>query len=485
MEGNTTNYSAKHPDYLEYEKKWTVIEDVLKGEFAIKAKKTIYLPLANVERSTEEYNERYNAYLERAKFYNATARTLSGFVGQVFNKPPSQEIDSSVEYFKEDPCGTGVTLEQLAKGVLAKLVSTGRCGIWVDFPKTNGSYTKAEVDAGLTRPTLTLYDAKDIINWRTIKRGARTILSLVVLHEKVLIEDDDFVSRYGNRYRVLRLRNNVYTVEVFDDWQSVSHPVVIPLDNNGNKFDEIQFFFGGINENDYTVDEPPMFDMASLNIAHYRNSADYEEACFMVGQPTVWYAGLDKNWIDNVLKGEFRLGSRGGLPLPMGGSAGILQVQANGLAKEAMDQKEQQMVALGARIVKDSSVAKTATEINSDKITEVSTLAAGARNTSALLRTAFNAAQKFAGTNVKIGFELATDFDMARMTSQELLAIVTVWQSGLMATVEARDVLTRAGYTTLSLEEAIKAGAQAQAPVATTPATRTDNRSSQNSSGSV
>ena len=59
-----------------------------------------------------------------------------------------------------------------------------------------------------------------------------------------------------------------------------------------------------------------MYDLAVLNIAHYRNSADYEESCFVTGQPTVWASGLTEAWVEDVLKGELRLGSFGGIPLP-------------------------------------------------------------------------------------------------------------------------------------------------------------------------
>ncbi len=487
-----SNFQATHPDYLANATKWTMIHDVLKGEMAIKAKAATYLPLPNMERKADEkkYNERYQVYLDKAVFYNATARTLAGFVGQVFDKPPKIEIPDEEKYLKEDPSGSGVTLEQLAKSILAGTVSFGRGGILVDFPETGGSYSQADVDAGLVRPTLTYYPALEILNWRTTKRKAKTLLSLVVLREKVEVEDsnDSFVSQYQYRYRVLRLTNDKYTVTVHEPWKSQDPKTVTPQDKTGKPFDEIPFVFCGISRNDAQVDDAPLYDLAALNIAHYRNSADYEEACFMVGQPTVWYSGLDQNWITSVLKNEFRLGSRGGLPLPAGGAAGLLQVASNTMIKEAMDQKEAQMVALGARIVRDPSVAKTATEVNSDKVTEISTLASGARNVSAALRKAFEYAQHFIGSSTKIAFELSTDFDMVRMTSQELLAIVTTWQAGLLATEEVRDIYTRAGYATLSMEDAQAKGVQQKPPepVATeTGAARTDNRSAPSSAGSV
>lgn len=476
-----TSYASQHPDYIEQAKKWVLIQDVLKGELAVKAKRSKYLPLENTENENdvEAYVKRYELYLEKAKFYNATARTLSGFVGQVFNKQATQEFPDEVKYLHEDPSGTGITLEQLAKGTLANIVSYGRCGLWVDFPVTGGSYSKADVAEKGIRPVITRYEPLNIINWRTTKLGAKTLLSLVVLKERVLVEDQEFESRYEDQYRVLRLTEGVYTVQVYKPWlsNSVGQEVVTPTDNKGLPFAEIPFVFIGIQTNDFVVDEAPLYDMASLNIAHYRNSADYEEACFMVGQPMIWYSGLDEDWIKTVMKGTLRLGARGGIPLPSGGAAGLLQVASNTMCKEAMDQKESQMIALGARIVRESSVAKTATEVNSDKVSEVSTLAAGARSTSSGLRAAFAFCQKFAGTSVEIKYELATDFDMTRMTSQELLAIVTAWQAGLIVTESVYDIFTRAGYVTMPLKDAQGKGLAMKPPVATEKlAAPTDNR---------
>lgn len=483
MSVTSSAYTSQHPDYTKNLKKWELLKDVLEGELAVKFRKQKYLPLENTERDVKRYNARYDVYIQRAKFYNATARTLAGFVGQVFNKQPAQEFPEDLMYLKEDPTGTGANLEQLAKGVTGDVVSFGRCGIWIDFPKFDRPYSLAEVKSGIARPTLKRYNAIDILNWKTIKRGAKTLLSLVVLREQVLVDssDNEFISTYDYQYRVLRLRNDKYTVQVYKSWESVDQPEITPLDHNGKAFDEIPFVFIGIKENDSTVDDAPMYDMASLNISHYVNSADYEEACFMVGQPTLWYSGIDEGFRDAFLKEGVRIGSRGGLPLPPGGAAGLLQTQSNSMVKEAMDQKESQMIALGARIIRESSVAKTATEVTSDKVTEVSTLAAAARNTSAGLRKAFEFAQKFAGTRAEIKFELATDFDMTTMTSQMLLAIVATWQAGLMVSEDVHDIFTRAGFTNLTFEKAKSKGMleKPAEPVATnSPVARSDNQAS-------
>ena len=118
------------------------------------------------------------------------------------------------------------------------------------------------------------------------------------------------------------------------------------------------------------------------------------------------------------------------------------------------------MIALGAKLVQPStgSIAKTATEVNTDKISEVSTLAAAARNTSAAYKYAFEYCGMFSGDSEEIVFELSTDFEMSKMTSQDLLAVFTVWQGQGLSINEFRNILRKAGYASEELSEAIKGG---------------------------
>lgn len=484
MAGTAGSVEFRHPDYVKYDKKWTPILDCLEGEIAVKAKQKVYLPLENNEKDPTAFNERYAAYIGRANFYNATARTLAGGVGQVFNKPPSVDIPEEFKHLQTDPCGSGITLEQLAKSMLGGVMSLGRYFLWVDYPDLGRDIKQADRDSGTARAVIRPFACKDIINWRTRKVGAKIKLSMVILREEIVVSDeDDYVIQTDFQYWELRLnRDNVYTVQLHR--QGNKGPVVTPKKMDGTPFDEIPGVFCGILNNDSTVDEPPFYDLAMTNLAHYRNSADYEESVYMLGQPTAWASGVSEKWATDFLGGKIRVGSRGIVPLPVGGAFGLAQVQENTLAKGAMDQKEAQMIALGARLIRDSSVVKTATEVNSDKVSEVSTLASSARNTSAAIRKAFEFCGMYEGKDLSgIQFELSTDFEMTRMTSQEQLAVVTSWQAGLIPTEDAWGILRRAGivhtdYATAKERGIVQAPIKLQEEQATAKAnaTKPDNR---------
>jgi hypothetical protein len=486
------NVLAEHPDYRKTKPLWKIVRDVLEGEDHIKTlclesqgtSTGTYLPLPVTEPDTTKQTERYNSYVGRAVLYNATERTCNGVVGQVFSKPPVAEFPPDVEYLQKDPAGTGVTLEQHAKKVLRDVLSVGRCFLLADYPALDKPLTVKQAKERSYTPTVTMYPAEDVINWRTKMRGSRRILSMVMLREKYL-QDDGYECEWQYRYKELRLVGDVYKARIWEyneDRSTLGGTVwVTPKNSKGKTFDEIPGVFVGIFDNDESVDPPPLYSLASLNLAHFRNSADYEESCFMVGQPTPWFSGLNDDWVKNTMDGKVWLGSRGGIPLPSGGAAGLLQAQPNGLAKEAMDQKEIQMVALGARLIQGSGVVRTATEATQDKVTEVSTLASAARNTSEAYKKVFEYCLMFTGSTSEIKFELSTDFDMGRMTSQEILAIVATWQSKLLTTEEARDILRRAGFATETIEEALKGGVlpKPEGEKPETAAKPADNRSKQ------
>jgi hypothetical protein len=447
----TVNYKRK--EVVEAEKRYSVIRDCLAGEIAVKAKKSTYLPIHYAADKSTDNTARYAAYIARATFYNVTKRTLDGLCGQIFVRQPVAEVPAALLPVLSDADGGGVSLTQMSKEAVQFVLGYGRMGLFVDYPERSGGATKAELDAGDVRPAFTIYAASQVINWRTIVRGARKLLALVVLEETYITDDDGFEAVEAKQWRVLRLVNDIYTVEI---WRSDSAGVlapsgrVVPTDASGAPFREIPFTFVGARNNDTVVDEPPMYDIASLNIAHYRNSADYEESAFMVGQPTPVFSGLTEDWVTNVLKGQIVLGSRGSVALPPNGTAALLQASPNSMPFEAMQHKEKQMVALGARLVEQRSVTRTATETNKDASTESSVLASAAKNVAAALTWGLKWAAAFMGVDGSdVSFSLNTDFDIATMSPEDRRQLITEWQAGALSWEEVRGALRKSGVATL------------------------------------
>jgi hypothetical protein len=441
-------------------KQYELIEDCLAGEQQVKYRRTKYLPMPNPDDTSNENMARYESYITRANFFNVAQRTQLGLRGQIFLRDPLVELPSLLEPMIDDATGSGVSLQQVAQELTDKALGFGRVGLYADYPNTTteaGQGTsRADLESGNVKPTLKIVDPKDAINWRVRRRGAKTILSLVVFREDYEEEDDGFETKKKDQWRVLRLDGDVYTIEIYRS-KTGSTPAesYVPTDGAGNTFDEIPFVFIGSVNNDPTIDAPPMYDICSINIAHYRNSADYEESVYVVGQPTLWVSGLTQKWLDDVMKGEVRMGSVGGIPLPVNGAAGILQAEPNTMAKDAMEMKQGQMLALGAKLVEASQIERTATEADHDNVSETSVLATIAKNVGSGMQFALGFAARFVGQEAtNIAYELNTEFDLVNLSPEERKALLAEYQAGGITWTEWRDSLRRAGIASLTDEEA-------------------------------
>ena len=464
------NVAFIRPELSKLLPQYYLIRDCLSGEPTIKGARTVYLPMPNAEDQSKENKARYDSYLKRAVFYNVTRRTLNGLVGQVFMRDPVVKVPSLLNPVIENASGTGVSLTQQSKKTLSLTLAYSRAGLLVDYPEVpEGGATIADLEAGRVRPTITTYSPQEIINWRLTERGAEEILSLVVLAESYTFADDGFEMKNAAQFRVLKLdENGEYVMEVWSEpqpsaWDGSKTPkgnfqltkTLRPRGADGLPLREIPFSFVGSENNDPQPDNPNLYDLASINVAHYRNSADYEESCFIVGQPTPVLTGLTEEWVKEVLKGTVAFGSRGGIPLPVGGDAKLLQATENTMIEEAMEAKERQMVALGAKLVEQKQVQRTAFEAKVEATSEGSTLSSTAKNVQAAYVWALKWCAKFVGVpDTAITFELNTDFDIARMTPEERAQAIKEWQGGAITFEEMRAVLRKSGTATEEDEQA-------------------------------
>jgi len=200
-------------------------------------------------------------------------------------------------------------------------------------------------------------------------------------------------------------------------------------------------------DNNSDVDKSPLLDLACLNIAHYRNSADYEESIFFVGQPTFVFTGLTEQWIKDFWSGEgVYVGSRALIPLPQGGSAQILEASANTLAGTGMAGKETQMVALGARLLTYGEAIKTAEQSRSETAAAHSVLSLCVTNMTEAYNNVLAWVQKFtSSTASEISFVMPTDYTGLNADSNLLTALVAGWQNGALPRSDLWSALRQLG----------------------------------------
>ena len=425
----------KHPEYDAKLDDWMEIDDVLAGEKAVKAKKTTYLPKNNPDDGSDANNARYNNFLARAVFYAFTRRTWESIVGAVFKQPPMADLPPDLEYIQEDIDGAGVSIYQQSRKMYAQVFAKGRGGLLADFPQVDSTISLFDQEQGFARAAVIPYSESQIINWDTVKIGGKHVLAMVVLHEMEKVRSDDgFSFEESDVYRVLRLGGVIEVdsenamVDRFGEARTMGYyqeiwrrdkdgkgefrldDEIVPRDHNGNIWDEIPFAFIGSENNDPSVDESPLHPMALLNLAHYRDSASYQNSVFWSGEPQLVITGLNQAWVDENLDG-LTVGGGAAMPLPEGSDAKFIQPEANSQVKEAMDDKFEKAGMMGARFLDKGSAVKTATQAQGESESETSTAALVAGNVSEAYEKAIGWLQRFnTGSEQEFKFELNQEY---------------------------------------------------------------------------
>ena len=127
--------NATHPDYDAGAVEWARARDVLAGEDAVKAGGEKYLP-----RLDSQTDEEFSAYVKRASYFNASARTSEAYLGLMFRRPPFVKLPAdgagvgrAMAQFQNDADMLGTTLTGYAKVVVGDVIGLGRAGTLVDW----------------------------------------------------------------------------------------------------------------------------------------------------------------------------------------------------------------------------------------------------------------------------------------------------------------------------------------------------------------
>lgn len=429
--------------------RWRVVRDVCGGDQQLRNER--YLPPLNRADTSEANIARNLAYRQRAVFYNATGRTRAGLLGLAFRKDPRNTLPAGLQFLLRDADGSGMSLYQQSQSTLGNVLEVGRHGLYVDF-------------AG--QAVIKSYRAEDIINWRV--EGGRLVL--VVLRESIEVPDD-FGYEEREQFRELVIEDGRFVCRVHtklnNGWQIEQIEPRRPV-NNG-QLDFIPFQFVGSTHNNADIDESPLYDLAQVNVAHFRNSADYEDSVFFVGQAQPWIAGLTEEWRDYLQRqGGIYIGSRNPILLPEGGAFGFAQALPNMLAKEAMDQKEKQMVALGARLLDETRANVTATQNENDKEASTSVLSMCVANVNEAYQTAIAWCGLYSSVVVPEDAEtyrINQDFAKNKVDPAAVAALVAAWQSGAFSKVDLRAYLRAEGIIDIERsDEEIDADLEGEGP---------------------
>jgi len=455
---------SQHDQYARELSKWKLVRDCVAGAKDVKHAGILYLPHPN--ESGEDAQARYKAYITRAIFTNFIKPTLDAMVGMAFRKAPEVKLPAQIDYLTKNATGDGVSLEQVGKNTVSNLLQTGRFGLLADYPSADEGLSNAQVKSLGLESHIKCYRPESIINWETTVINGKQVLSLVVLQEDYNEAVDEFESNAKTQYRVLRLTEGTYTVEVYRDNEAISHAE--PRDYKGNRLTLIPMVLAGAYSNDPDVDDAALYDMAEINIGHYRNSADKEEGLFLHGQPMLHIDIGDMNtssWTELNPNGV-QVGARRGLITSGGGNATLLQTAPNSAVSEEMKNKVEDMRAIGVRIVSQNGQEETATAAVINHASTNSMLSNIVQNASSAITSVLEWNALFMGANGSIQYEINDDFYDKTLDPQQVIAQIQLFDRQIIAKQDMRSIARKSGMLDAErTDEMIDADAEDISPI--------------------
>lgn len=417
---------STHAEYTARLDQWRRCRDAYDGADAIKAGGEYYLPQLPSQDARE-----YEGYKQRALWYGATFRTVSGLAGAVTRKDPKFDVPMAIEDHLKDITLTGTPANVFVKDVISEVLMTGRFGVLVDM----ADETSPEIK-DTTRPYWVPFRAENIINWQSTVIGGVQTLTMVVLCEHVwqqANDQDPYLYEAVKRYRVLYLDKGTgqYLIRLMtpDKQASGGYQVQELMPQfRGGPLKQIPFCFFGPNGLSLCPEKPPLLDLVDVNISHYMSSADLEHGRHYTALPTPWVAGFPK-------ESRLSIGSSiAWVATDPQAHAGFLEFTGQGLnsLKEALESKEKLMAVLGARMLEEQKSAVEASDtIMMRTAGERSALQSVALIVGLGLTQVLRWHSAWMGNRDSEGInaELNSDFMSRPMDSTQLTALVQAYQA--------------------------------------------------------
>jgi hypothetical protein len=396
-----------------------LMRDCVKGTEAIRGKQDTYLPQA-----LGEHAKNYQVRLKKSVFFNVTGRTVEGLVGQVFRKDPvlGDDMPAPIKQHCENIDLAGNHFDVFARAIIQDALTTGHAGILVEYPKTGGTQTAA--DEQVIRPYWVPIHKDNIVSWRTATEGGQTVLTQLVLKECQSVADGRFGEKEQTRYRVLYRENGVVgfvLLEINDKREVTKADEGLYPTQTEIPFAEI-VTSGRVG---MLESQPPLLDLAYLNVAHYQMWSDYAYSIYKTCVPVYVETGVEPD------TGGLVIGANTARQFSNpDAKAFYVSHTGESLAsvEKALSNLEGNMGTLGiAMLSPQKQSAETATAHRQDKSTEDSALAVTARGAQDGFERAFGFHAKYlllpSGGSVTVNRE----FDRPSMEA----AMLTAWTSAV------------------------------------------------------
>jgi hypothetical protein len=425
---------------------WGVMAAVTRGTNYIRDLSETYLP-----QEPREDEDAYSTRVDRSVLSPYTSRLIETAAGAILRKPIHIEGDQYWLDLAQDIDGLGSSINEYARRALVSSLTYGHSAILVDYPAAMGARNLAEERAMGRRPYFVHVDAPQIWGWR--KEGGTNRLLQVRIHDYDVRPINDFGEEQIEQMRVIYPgRYDLYTL---------GQEVVEFTASGGYSLDEIPLVPIYSNRRGLLISQPPLLDIANLNITHYQRQADLIHALHIAAMPTLVLEG----WDDTT--GSATMGVNYAIAMQPGNKAYYVQADATSFDAQMaeLESLASQMSTLGVtKLFGQKFVAESAEAKRIDQAQSNSVLSIISQELESALNQAFAFAAQYVGMEPP-EITIDRDFDYYRLIGQDVSVLAQLNQMGKISDGMLLEILRRGEILpdTVKIEEELLA-ISAEAP---------------------
>lgn len=369
-----------------------------------------------------ETDAAYEARLVRTHLYNGFRKTVQSHVGRVFDRPvqvkgPPVLVDEWVPNITND----GRNLTIFAKGLMTRVLSEGLSFIHVEYPSMPADRTLRDERVMKARPYLLEIKPENLFQWTWVVEGGIPIVTLVRIREEVYSESAGPVVQIRE---LTRGNWRLYRRTAGPDessWSVVGEGSTAPIQD----IPVIPVYAErlGVYQSD-----PPLEDLADLNLAHWQSYSDQRHILHTARVPILFGAGLEDDMAKLVI-GPNRL-VKTAKP-----NATLQYVEHTGAAIEAgrkdLEDIEMRMARMGLELLIPHRPGEvTATERAINKAESESDLQIMARSLQDALKRALEMMLKWQGIVGEVEVDVNSSFQLKIADTSELAELRELRMAG-------------------------------------------------------
>lgn len=403
---------------------WSIMAAVTRGTNYIRDLSETYLP-----QEPREDDDAYTTRVDRSVLSPYTNRLIETAAGAILRKPIHVEGDPYWLDLCQNIDGLGSNINEYARRALVSSLTYGHSAILVDYPPATGARNLAEERALGRRPYFVHIDAPQIWGWR--KESGTNRLLQVRIHDYDVRPLNEFGEEqieqmrviYPGRYDLYTLGQEVVEFSATGDYSLPEIPLV-PIYSNRRGL---------------LISQPPLLDIANLNITHYQRQADLIHALHIAAMPTLVLEG----WDDTT--GSATMGVNYAIAMQPGNKAYYVQADATSFDAQMAELQslEQQMSTLGVtKLFGQKFVAESAEAKRIDQAQSNSVLSIISQELESALNQAFAFAAQYVGLEPP-EITIDRDFDYYRLIGQDVSVLAQLNQMGKISDAMLLEILRR------------------------------------------